>query len=191
LGAILPSSKWLKTEKQISTHSSLQSNSFENKTTQLNETSTHYSSTPLIFRKPSLTTNSSFHKPAPSKWSSVEELVSGSGGAESSNVFTPLNFSGAGFAHQNSAASTKSESPKPFANHQIQRQSLANGGITAPDTFTPAQPITETIERPSAQPTDANSSDLERLAREIYHRLRQRLELERERHGISSGRLPW
>ena len=32
---------------------------------------------------------------------------------------------------------------------------------------------------------------LETLAEEVYHHLRQRLEIDRERHGFHSGRLPW
>jgi hypothetical protein len=36
-----------------------------------------------------------------------------------------------------------------------------------------------------------DTADLEALAREIYNRLRQRIEIERERHGGHSGRLPW
>jgi len=161
LGSLVPSSLGLNTEKSLSTLSSVQSNPLENKTTELNERSTHYSSTPLIFRKQTTTTDS------PSQWSSIENLLSGS----------------------RSAASTKPKSSRGSTNYLPQPRGFATGGeVTAPNTSTP---ITETIKRPSSEPQEADPSDLELLAREIYHRLRQRLELERERHGIYSGRLPW
>ncbi|MDF5722960.1 MAG: hypothetical protein PUP91_21305, partial [Rhizonema sp. PD37] len=222
LSSLVSSSPFLKTEKQgLTTLSPLQSNSSENKTTKLNESSTHYSSTPLIFRKRiSTPDSSSYSSNSPSQWTSIEELANGSNRAESSQVYTPLNFVSPGFHHQNSATSTKLRSPKASAQNLIQRKSFANGktrvheyslqslpgGVSPravalpqilrksgnpPDTFTPVQPITETIESPSYEPTDTDSCDLETLAREIYHRLRQRLELERERHGRYSGRLPW
>jgi hypothetical protein len=164
LGLQPPASARFETEKHaLSTLSSLQSNYFENKTTELNEPSTHYSSTPLIFRK----RNPEAH--APNQWSSIEDLLSGND--ESSDAFTPLSSSSVGF-HQ----------PKGFA---------AGGEVTAPDISKAAQPITVNIKSPDSPPVDADSHDLEVLAREIYHRLRQRLELERERHGMYSGRLSW
>jgi hypothetical protein len=194
LSSLVSSSPLLKTEKQgLTTLSSLQSNSDENKTTQLNKSSTHYSSTPLIFRK-RISTSDSFSNSSnsPSQWTSIEELVNGSAHTESSKVYTPLSFASHESHHQSSAASTKLRSPKASTQNLLQLKSSASGKSgNAPETFTPVQPVTEIIERPASEPTNTDSSDLETLAREIYHRLRQRLELERERHGSYSGRLPW
>ncbi len=191
--SLVSSSPLLKTEKQgLTTLSSLQSNSSENKTTKLNESSSHYSSTPLIFRKRTSTTDSSsYSSNSPSQWTRIEELVNDSTPTEGSQLSTPVSFVNHGFEHQNSA-STKLRSPKASTQNLLQLKSFANGKSgNPPDTFTPIQPVTEIIEPSSSEPTDTDSFDLETLAREIYHRLRQRLELERERHGSYSGRLPW
>jgi hypothetical protein len=54
------------------------------------------------------------------------------------------------------------------------------------------QPVTETIGRSSDEDaSNSVQSALEALAQEIYSRLQQRLEIERERQGGYSGRLPW
>ena len=65
--------------------------------------------------------------------------------------------------------------------------------VTPPDISTKIEPITETIESASSLSEEDNddTANLEALAREIYSRLRQRIEIERERHGGYSGRLPW
>ncbi|MFM7368977.1 MAG: hypothetical protein ACKO2Z_14550, partial [Sphaerospermopsis kisseleviana] len=81
-------------------------------------------------------------------------------------------------------------------------QGFANGGeVTAPDISRDMAPITETIQNPyTSLPTEENESNennkddnakLEALAQEIYYRLRQRIEIERERQGKYVGRLPW
>ena len=51
------------------------------------------------------------------------------------------------------------------------------------------QRLASSHSQPSSQAL--NPIELEILAEEIYHQLRQRLEIDRERHGFSSGRLPW
>ncbi|WP_299485497.1 hypothetical protein [Acaryochloris sp. IP29b_bin.137] len=77
----------------------------------------------------------------------------------------------------------------------IQRtQTVQKVSATPPVSSTP--PTTEVVMRQfqTEQPTESevDEQNFEILAREIYHVLRQRLEVERERHGgYHSGRLPW
>jgi hypothetical protein len=61
-----------------------------------------------------------------------------------------------------------------------------------PETIQPTQTVTETITRHNnSEAAENDEADLEILAREVYHRLRQKLAIERERYGLYSGRLPW
>lgn len=76
------------------------------------------------------------------------------------------------------------------SNRLCNPKGLIRGEVSA-DPSTPAKAVTHTIEMPTPSATKADPNVLEMLAREIYQRLRQRLELERERHGFYSGRLPW
>ena len=117
--------------------------------------------------------------------SNVEELLNGN------NEFTIFNFGDVESGKQNLEYSHQNESPKIFAKQLPSPKGFAEGGeVTATDIATDIEPITETIQS-SFDSEEKNSPDLETLAREIYHRLRQRLEIERERHGIYLGRLPW
>ncbi|MBR8840247.1 MAG: hypothetical protein DSM106950_41225 [Stigonema ocellatum SAG 48.90 = DSM 106950] len=168
--------------------SSPEINTFDTTTTHsdVGQSSNQYSSPSLIFRQknPSPSTHT------PSQWSSVEELLNAS-----TNDFTVFNSGGAEFKPQNSefshVAKSPSESPQIFAKRLPQPQGFADGGeVTKIDAT--IQPITETIQRRlPTSPSEDDNADLEVLAREIYSRLRQRLEIERERYGVHSGRLPW
>ncbi|OUL28327.1 hypothetical protein BV378_07890 [Nostoc sp. RF31YmG] len=179
--SLIPSSLGAEIGKQrLLSHSSLQLNTVENKTTTGNESSAHYSLPRLIFRKPSFNTNASYD--TPTQWSSVEELLNGN-----NDSFTSVNFISGESNSQNS------ESPQVFTKSLSSPRGFANGGeVTAPDIASDIQPIKETIQSPSATIPEADESgNLEALAYEIYNRLRQRIEVERERQGIYLGRLPW
>ncbi|MBW4448464.1 MAG: hypothetical protein KME38_16755 [Spirirestis rafaelensis WJT71-NPBG6] len=163
----------------IAIDSSLQFNTFANSKSDVSK-SNDYLSPPQIFRQKN-TNNTN----APSQWSSVEELLNGN------NEFTIFNFGDVEYSRQNLENSSMDESPKIFAKQLPSPKGFAEGGeVTVTDIATNIEPITETIQRPSDL-EDKNYPDLETLAREVYHRLRQRLEIERERHGIYLGRLPW
>ncbi len=190
--SLIPSSLGLNSNKQkLSILNSPQLHTLQNETIDVGESSPQYSSPPLIFRK----ANSSTHTPSqwsdtPSQWSSVEDLLNGN-----NDDFTSFNFNDGESNSQNYEFSHVSESPQVFAKHLPSPRGFANGGeVTPPDISREIQPITETIESASSSsPGDEkdDTADLEALAREIYHRLRQRIEIERERHGGYSGRLPW
>ncbi|OUL36512.1 hypothetical protein BV372_07025 [Nostoc sp. T09] len=188
--SLIPSSLGTEIGKQrLFSHSSLQLNTVENKATTGNKSSPHYSLPTLIFRKPSANTNTSYD--TPTQWSSVEQLLNGS-----NDPFTSFNFSGGESNRQNSEysqASQSSQSTQVFTKSLTSPKGFANGGeVTAPDIASDIEPITETIQSPSAAIPEADESgNLEALAYEIYNRLRQRIEVERERQGIYLGRLPW
>lgn len=74
-------------------------------------------------------------------------------------------------------------------------QTLQKTSSTPPQVSSPPQ-TTEVVMRQSqtdnSTKSEIDEQSFEILAREIYHVLRQRLEVERERHGgYYSGRLPW
>ncbi|MBD2514363.1 hypothetical protein H6G93_04950 [Nostoc sp. FACHB-973] len=191
--SLIPASLGLNVGKQkLSVLNSPQLNTVENKTSDAVVTSPQYSSPPLIFRKANSTTNTpSQRSDTPSQWSSVQELFNGN-----NDEFTSF-FSGGESNNQNSEfseISTSSESSEIFAKHLPAPRGFADGGeVTAP-TSENTESITETVQSSSAKEEEDNkddTADLEALAREIYSRLRQRLEIERERHGGYSGRLSW
>ncbi|MEH1922427.1 hypothetical protein [Nostoc sp.] len=190
--SLIPSSLGLNISKQkLSILNFPQLNSLQNETVDVDEPSPQYSSPPLIFRKANPNTNTpSQWSNTPSQWSSVEDLLNAN-----NDEFTNFNFSDVESNSQNYDFSHVSESPQVFAKHLPTPRGFADGGeVTPPDISREIQPITETIENTSlaSQEDDKdNTANLEALAREIYHRLRQRIEIERERHGGYSGRLPW
>ncbi|MEH2278811.1 MAG: hypothetical protein V7K40_29495, partial [Nostoc sp.] len=198
--SLIPSSLGLDIGKQkLSILDSPQLNTLQNKTTDASKPSPQYSSPSLIFRKKNLTN----HTPpqssnTPSQWSSVEELLNGN-----NDEFTSFNFNGVESNKQKSSGS-----PQVFAKHLPSAKGFAAGRkVTPPDiSRRDIKPVTKTIENTYLSSRDNKSDDtsssskgdnkddpgdLEALAREIYHRLRQRIEIERERHGRYSGRLPW
>ncbi|MBN3960846.1 hypothetical protein [Nostoc sp. NMS8] len=190
--SVIPSSLGLNISKQkLSILNSPQLNPLQNETIDVDEPSPQYSSPPLIFRKANPRTNTpSQWSNTPSQWSSVEDLLNGN-----NDEFTSFNFSDVESNSQNYDFSYVSESPQVFAKHLPTPRGFADGGeVTPPDISREIQPITETIENTSLASQEDDTDDtanIEALAREIYHRLRQRIEIERERHGGYSGRLPW
>ncbi|AVH73340.1 hypothetical protein NLP_4980 [Nostoc sp. 'Lobaria pulmonaria (5183) cyanobiont'] len=190
--SLIPSSLGLDIGRQkLSILNSPQLNPLQNETIHVDEPSPQYSSPPLIFRKANPSTNTSSQwSNTPSQWSSVEDLLNGN-----NDEFTSFNFSDVESNSQNYESSHVSESPQVFAKHLLSPRGFADGGeVTLPDISREIEPITETIESvsSSSQEDDKDdTADLEALAREIYNRLRQRIEIERERHGGHSGRLPW
>ncbi|MGJ5631412.1 hypothetical protein [Nostoc sp. CALU 1950] len=178
-------------KQKLSILNSPQLNPLQNQTIDVGETSPQYSSPPLIFRKANSSSNTSAQwSNTPSQWSSVEDLLNGN-----NDEFTSFNFNDGESNSKNSEFSHVSESPQIFAKHIPTFRGFADGGeVTPPDISRDIEPITETIESISSSSEEGDKDDtanLEALAREIYSRLRQRIEIERERHGGYSGRLPW
>ncbi|MCC5645338.1 hypothetical protein LC607_20795 [Nostoc sp. CHAB 5824] len=190
--SLIPSSLGLDIGKQkLSILNSPQLNTLQNETSNVDEPLPQYSSPPLIFRKANPATNRPYQgSNTPSQWSSVEDLLNGN-----NDELTSFNFSGVESNSQNSEFSYVSESPQVFAKHLPTLRGFANGKeVTLPDISRDIEPVTEMIENTyssSKEDDKDDTADLEALAREIYSRLRQRIEIERERHGGHSGRLPW
>ncbi|MBE9008717.1 hypothetical protein IQ250_00615 [Pseudanabaenaceae cyanobacterium LEGE 13415] len=107
------------------------------------------------------------------EWSSIEDLLF----QDESNTITE---------HRSTNSTHLNSIPKQFSTRQP--QGFANGGIVPEPRSTNTHSTGETIQ---ACPDPQESNALEALAREIYQRLQQRLELERERYGHHTGRLPW
>ena len=187
--SLIPSSLGLNISKQkLSILTSPEIYTLHNETIDVGESSPQYSSPPLIFRKTNSTTNTSSQwSNTPSQWSSVEDLLNGN-----DDEFTSFDFNDGESNSQNYEFSHVSESPQVFAKHLPSARGFANSGeVTPPDISREIAPVTETIESASSFSQEDDTADLEALAREVYSRLRQRIEIERERHGGSSGRLPW
>ncbi|WP_448266106.1 hypothetical protein [Nostoc sp. DSM 114159] len=190
--SLIPSSLGLNFNKQkLSILNSPEIHTLHNETIDVGESSPQYSSPPLIFRKAnSPTKTSSQWSKTPSQWSSVEDLLNGN-----DDEFTSFNFNDGESNSQNYEFSYVSESPQVFAKHLPSPRGFTDGGeVTPPDISREIAPLTETIESASSfsqEGDEDDTADLEALAREVYSRLRQRIEIERERHGGSSGRLPW
>ncbi|MCW5317871.1 hypothetical protein GTQ43_30090 [Nostoc sp. KVJ3] len=190
--SLIPSDLGLNISKQkLSILNSPQLNLLQNETIDVDEPSPQYSSPPMIFRKANPTTNTSSQwSNTPSQWSSVEDLLNGN-----NEELTSFNFNDGESNRQNYEFTYVSESPQIFAKHFPSARGFADGGeVIPPDISREIEPVTETIQSAlssSSEDDNDDTADLEALAREIYHRLRQRIEIERERHGGHSGRLPW
>ncbi|GAA6616029.1 hypothetical protein [Scytonema sp. NUACC26] len=176
---------------------SIQSDKLNNTTSVKSTSSTNYSSTPLIFRQkkstpPQPSMNSNYD--AIAQWSSVEDLLNFTHRDENQDNFTSFNLTDLQFQSNDSQTPNVSKPTKNLVHQKAPIQYFADGGeVTAPTQITDANTplLAETIEQFTSNSNDVNVPDIENLAREIYTRLRQRLEIERERHGIYSGRLPW
>ncbi|OKH50464.1 hypothetical protein NIES2101_19210 [Calothrix sp. HK-06] len=179
---------------QFNTFDNSVENSNQNLTTGVNNNSHQYSSPPLIFRQANTSNTTKVYEhnistDIPLEWGSVEELLNGS--ADSTNNSASDNLEE--FIFSKSAPSISTQRLPAV-------QGFALGGeVTASDIATDIEPVTETIQRlsdsnasdSSKEENENDSLDLETLAHQIYSRLRQRLEIERERYGAYSGRLPW
>ena len=177
-------------------------NNFEDDTIVSRSAITNYDSLPLIFRKSKSSNNlpeTQFIDP-PTQWNSVEDLLTGN-----NNRSTIFNFPDAVDNGNINYSSNETYSPEMMSHQQINLMANStahspsivnrftnNDQIVARDIATDIEPITETISAPpSPVENKDDAGDIEVLAREIYHRLRQRLEVERERQGIYTGRLTW
>jgi hypothetical protein len=174
-------------DRQTSVFNDSPLNTFSNEHSEIGKKSVNYDSPSLIFRKPQ-STGSSVIDP-PMQWNTVEDLLNG--GNEPQTIF---NFTDRSESQNNNFGNESNPSPQIFAKHSplfsnIDRQEYAIDRVITTD----AQPITEMINNPSVQTAAGTSQadDLENLAREIYYRLRQRLEIERERQGVTHGRIAW
>jgi hypothetical protein len=167
-----------------------------NSPTENNRLPINYSSPDLIFRKPlsdrQMNENTIFR--TPDEWGNIGELING-GNYESDR----FNFNDSGrssppqYNHDITTNRPIDSSPE-IATKMFPVRGFADGGeVTLPDISREIEPIVQTIEAPTVTNEEQNNdaAELEILAREIYHRLRQRLEIERERHGSYSGNLSW
>ena len=155
----------------------------------------NYSSPPLIFRKANAN-HTSFNKQSdtPSQWSSIESLLNT--GNEESNFNNSSREIGGGYNSQTNNQTFPIQQ-KPAYSHKALNEKRDK---TSPsDISTDIKPITETIKSGFDETANSNSANskeddeiaLEALAREVYIRLRQQLEIEKERQGTFTGRLPW
>ncbi|PAX60087.1 hypothetical protein [Brunnivagina elsteri] len=172
----------------------------ENLTTKIPNNHNNYSSPSLIFRQAktkNTATDNNYNTSLPIQWGSVEELLNGN-----ADEFITFNFSQDHHQKSNLDDLTNLQTPQILTKRLPAIQGFADGGeVAESDIATDIEPITETIQSPTESANNSNSSneekskenspDLEILAREIYSKLRQRLEIERERYGMYSGRLPW
>jgi hypothetical protein len=191
------------TSPGITTDNPLQFNTFQNSrenSTGITENQSNYSSPPLIFRQVAnnnTTKTNNLNTSAPSQWNTVEELLNGS--VDESTIFNYSSDSTESINYSSKSNYTNLQTPQILTKRLPVIQGFADGGeVTESDIATDIKPITETIQIPVDSDNSNNeeknkndSPDLETLAREIYARLRQRLEIERERYGMFSGRLPW
>jgi hypothetical protein len=168
-----------------------------NSSTENYQSPINYSSPDLIFRKPQSDrrTNENTIFRTPDEWGNIEELINGGNYESDSSDF---NYSGQSSPPQHNSAVTSdrsiASSSLAIATKMFPVRGFADGGeVTPPDISTEIEPIVQTIEAPTStnEEQSNDSAELEILAREIYHRLRQRLEIERERHGSYSGNLSW
>lgn len=118
----------------------------------------------------------STHSELPNSWSSLADLVENSleNIPEEEIIFTPT-----GFQRQN-----------PDLNSN-QRQSSA-ASLPPEDTYEPSVTQAVTLTSPYVTSEPELPENLDAIARAVYRRIIDRLQIERERNGRSySGRLPW
>jgi hypothetical protein len=157
--------------------------------TESSNSSPTYSSPSMVFRKPISSPQAPYiGTDTPDRWGSIEDLING--GSNNSDTFSFENIS------PQSLDIESRSSPRISPQYTSPIKGFADGGeVTPSDISTTIEPITQTIEspinNPQPEPENNDPAELEILAREIYHRLRQRLEIERERHGSYSGNLAW
>ncbi|MGB3652001.1 MAG: hypothetical protein WBA41_12425, partial [Rivularia sp. (in: cyanobacteria)] len=164
------------------------SNHINNDIVQKKSPENNYSSPPLIFQKANVNTSSHVNE-TPSQWSTVEELMNLN--HEDSN-FKNLNNGNPNISNIQSFHDSKSSSNlQTSTQHHHLPKGFAKGGEVKEDNIsTEIKPVSETINMSSDSKEDDEIA-LEALAREVYTRLRQQLEIEKERQGIFTGRLPW
>jgi hypothetical protein len=167
----------------------------------------NYSSPPLIFKKSNHKTSEQDEQnyfDTPTSWSNLQELMSFENENEN---FIDLNNENNSVTTSNNERNRTSNfqsfnSSQTSSNSQVdlikkgnytqkkQRKAYQSENIFQNEIFQKGEANSETIDAE----TDYKESDeiiLESLAREIYKRLRQELEIEKERHGKHLGRLTW
>jgi hypothetical protein len=166
---------------------------FESSQSEGSTSSPTYSPPSMVFRKPMSSSPPQYTgADTPDQWGSIEDLINGG-----SNNSDPFSFDRISPQQPDlESRSSPSMSPTISPQYAIPIRGFADGGeVTPSDISTTIEPVTHTIESPIANPDQQaennDPAELEILAREIYHRLRQRLEIERERHGSYSGNLAW
>jgi hypothetical protein len=162
---------------------------FQSSQTERSNSSPTYSSLSMVFRKPISSPQPRYTgTDTPDEWGSIEDLMNGA--SNNSDIFSMDNSP----QPHSDLESRSSPTISPKYVSPISRFA-EDGEVTPSDLSTTIAPITHTIESPIAdsqqQAENNDPAELEILAREIYHRLRQRLEIERERHGSYSGNLAW
>ncbi|MEH1905635.1 MAG: hypothetical protein V7L04_30725, partial [Nostoc sp.] len=173
---------------------STEENIVQRKTT----TQNNYSSPPLIFRKSNYTNRlSDNNSDTPSQWSSIETLLNI--GNDNSSFTNFSGETGSGYNSQKSNKSFPIQQKTAYSHKAIDD----NQDKTLPsDISTDIKPFSKTIKNSFEESAKSNNSNLanskeddeialEALAREVYTRLRQQLEIEKERQGNFTGRLPW
>ncbi|MEM7717268.1 MAG: hypothetical protein AAF349_27595, partial [Cyanobacteria bacterium P01_A01_bin.68] len=168
-------------------------NSKNNNLVQKKSSNNNYSSPPLILKKINNNISSQIDFETPSEWSTVEELMNI---GQKDDNFINLNSKNEHPSNYNSFNTSKASSNSPSTltkqHHDVPIiQGFSEGGeVKKDDISKEIEPITETINVPSYS-SNNDEIALESLAREIYRRLRQELEIEKERQGSYLGRLPW
>lgn len=133
---------------------------------------TRYKASSMVFRQPSATAGKSYSPEAiPNQWDSIEDLLPDHPSG-SSQMAHGLDSHKGDLDIQDLAIKLN------ISNHRQLKSSHP-------------QPSSQALNASSASAQQLNPIELETLAQEVYHHLRQRLELDRERHGFHSGRLPW
>ncbi|GJD23637.1 hypothetical protein RIVM261_085930 [Rivularia sp. IAM M-261] len=162
--------------KQAPESKAIQTKADETMSVKSQASAPHYSSPTLIFKKANTTnTFSDSNVDAPPQWSSVEDLLSINNESSSQSFDSYPIQKSSSYSHK--AVDAETDSNK-----------------TPNDIASDVKPITKSINSPSHKSFDSKEDDeiaLEALAREVYSRLRQRLEIEQERQGTSRGRIPW
>jgi hypothetical protein len=166
---------------------------FESSQSESSNSSPTYSSPSMIFRKQMSSSQPRYTgSDTPDRWESIEDLIDGSSSNSDPFSFDRISPQQPDLESRSSPRMSPTISPQ----YASPIRGFADGGeVTPSDISTTIEPITQTIEspinNPQPEPENNDPAELEILAREIYHRLRQRLEIERERHGSYSGNLAW
>jgi hypothetical protein len=153
------------------------------------DSNTNYSSPPLIFRKARSNTSSFVEQDTPDEWNSIEDLMNGMSYSRDSRSSANQNSEIDRSIWQNQDYTNESPSSTTTL---AQPPSIYAKTMPSTDISTQPESVSTTIEVPTTNDRENDDAgELEILAREVYYRLRQRLEIERERHGTYSGNLPW
>ncbi|MEA5597104.1 hypothetical protein, partial [Rivularia sp. UHCC 0363] len=174
--------------KILNSHNLNQNNLVQNKSSANN-----YSSPPLIFRTKNNDTSSQNDFDTPESWSSFEELINTDNNnyTNSNNETNYQNRSGVSSSDSSQASSNSRKKLSQKHQYVPKTQELDKGSkVEQNDFIQNKEKNSETINAPS----DSKENDemvFESLAREIYKKLRQELEIEKERQGSYLGRLAW